>query len=71
METALRSLVKTVIYRVFITIVTALAFILMGNDPAKAIGESVAINLFYAVCYYINERIWNKIKWGKIIEENN
>ena len=68
METSLRSLVKTVIYRVFITIATAIAFIILGNDPAKAIGESVAINLFYAVCYYINERIWNKIKWGRTSE---
>ena len=66
METATRSLVKTVIYRVVITIMTALVFIALGNDPAKAIGESVVINIFYAVCYYINERIWNKIKWGRI-----
>jgi uncharacterized membrane protein len=66
METAIRSLVKTVIYRVFITVMTALVFILLGNDPAKAIGESVVINIFYAICYYINERIWNKINWGRI-----
>ena len=39
METAFRSLVKTVVYRVIITVLTAVAFILMGNDPAKAIGE--------------------------------
>lgn len=66
METVLRSLVKTVVYRVIITVLTAIAFILLGNDPMKAIGESIAINIFYSVCYYINERIWNKIKWGKI-----
>ena len=66
METATRSLVKTVIYRVFITIMTALVFILLGNDPAKSIGESVVINIFYAICYYINERIWNKINWGRV-----
>ena len=66
METATRSLVKTVLYRVFITIMTALVFILLGNDPAKSIGESVVINIFYAICYYINERIWNKINWGRV-----
>jgi uncharacterized membrane protein len=66
METAIRSLVKTIIYRVFITVMTALVFIALGNDPVKAIGESIAINLFYAICYYINERIWNKINWGRI-----
>jgi uncharacterized membrane protein len=66
METAVRSLVKTVIYRIVITVLTAVVFILLGADPENAIGESVVINIFYAVCYYINERIWNKIKWGKI-----
>jgi uncharacterized membrane protein len=65
METAVRSLVKTVIYRIVITVLTAVAFVLLGRDPASAIGESVVINIFYAVCYYINERIWNKIKWGR------
>jgi len=65
METAFRSLVKTIIYRIIITVLTAIAFILMGADPIKAIGESIAINIFYTICYYINERIWNKIKWGK------
>jgi uncharacterized membrane protein len=66
METAVRSLVKTVIYRIVITVLTAVVFILLGADTENAIGESVVINIFYAVCYYINERIWNKIKWGKI-----
>jgi uncharacterized membrane protein len=66
METAIRSLVKTVVYRVFITVLTAIAFIALGRNPANAISESVVINIFYAICYYINERIWNKIKWGRI-----
>jgi uncharacterized membrane protein len=65
METAVRSLVKTVIYRIVITVLTAVVFILLGADPENAIGESVVINIFYSVCYYINERIWNKINWGK------
>jgi len=66
METATRSLVKTVIYRVFITVMTVIVFIALGRDPANAIGESVVINIFYAICYYINERIWNKINWGRV-----
>jgi phosphoglycerate kinase len=39
METAIRSLVKTIIYRVFITVVTALAFVALGKDPITAVGE--------------------------------
>ena len=66
METVIRSMVKTIIYRVFITVMTALAFVALGKDPITAVGESIAINIFYTICYYINERIWNKIKWGRI-----
>ena len=65
METPLRSLVKTVLYRLIITILTAVAFVMMGRNAGEAISESVAINVFYAICYYINERIWNKIQWGR------
>jgi|688.fasta_scaffold647877_2 uncharacterized membrane protein len=68
METAFRSLIKTIIYRIFIFITTTIFFILTGSDPMKALGESIALNIFYTVCYYVNERIWNKIKWGKTNE---
>lgn len=63
-ETAKRSLVKTVLYRLVITALTAVAFFLLGRDVSQAIGESVGINFFYAICYYINERIWARINWG-------
>ena len=66
METATRSLVKTIIYRVFITVVTAIVFTMLGRDMNQAITESIGINFFYAICYFINERVWNRIQWGRI-----
>jgi uncharacterized membrane protein len=66
MDTVLRSLVKTMIYRIFIVLLTCVIFVMSGLDPVTAITDSIAINILYVVCYYINERIWNNIKWGKI-----
>jgi uncharacterized membrane protein len=66
METTSRSLVKTIVFRVVITLLTAIGFVLIGRDPMQAISESVGINIFYAICYYINERVWNNISWGRI-----
>jgi len=65
-ETVKRSLTKTILYRIIITILTAIAFWLLGKDVNQALSESIVINIFYAICYYINERIWNKISWGKL-----
>jgi uncharacterized membrane protein len=66
METALRSVVKTVIYRIFIILLTCIIFVMSGLDPFTAFRDSIALNILYMVCYYINERIWNKIQWGKV-----
>ncbi len=66
MDTTARSLVKTVVFRIVVTILTAIVFMLMGKDAWQAISESVGINIFYTLCYYINERIWNRITWGRI-----
>ena len=66
METTSRSLVKTLAFRIVVTILTAIGFLIIGRDPLQAISESIGINVFYALCYYINERIWNRIKWGRI-----
>ena len=63
-ETVFRSIVKTVLYRFLIIIFTAAIFAWAGRDMYRAIGESIAINIFYMVCYYINERVWANISWG-------
>ena len=61
-----RSLVKTITWRVTGSGATFLiAFIMTGNFAiAGVIG---LVQMFSnTILYYIHERLWNKISWGKI-----
>lgn len=65
-ETNTRSIVKCISYRFLGSAVTCLiAFILTGNTSI-----SLGVGLFDLVskliCYYIHERIWNFIPFGKV-----
>lgn len=64
-ETNIRSITKSVLYRLFGTGITILiAFILTGNFPAS-ISIGIIELLSKIILYYVYERIWQKIKWGK------
>ena len=65
-ETKSRSVVKSIIWRVVATLLTW-GVIYFFNGSA---GDSLKITLWAAglsmVAYYIHERIWNKVRWGKV-----
>lgn len=65
-DTSVRSLVKTVSWRITGSAATFLiAFLLTGNiTVAGIIGVTQMIS--NSILYFIHERIWNKIVWGKI-----
>jgi uncharacterized membrane protein len=56
-ESHLRTIVRTVSYRVTALLITALW---------TGLGEAVAIHIVLAFVQYAIERIWLKINWGKI-----
>lgn len=64
-DTNLRSLVKTVSWRITGSGATFLvAYIISGN--AAMSGTIALIQLTTnTILYYIHERIWNKIKWER------
>jgi uncharacterized membrane protein len=64
-ESAVRSLVKTISWRITGSSATfAISYLISGN---WAIASSIALIQLVAntVLYFIHERVWNKIKWGK------
>ena len=68
-ESFQRSVVKTIIYRVVI-IVLDFSFIYLFTGQVKvAVGFMVVSNIYTTLGYYFYERIWDKIKWGKHIEQ--
>ncbi len=66
METKLRSLVKTLIYRaVAISTIATVTWIYTGN----AYTVTHVVIIYNAVAwsfFYFHERIWAKISWGRI-----
>jgi uncharacterized membrane protein len=65
MDLPLRSLVKTVSWRITGSSATfAIAYVLTGDFAvASVIGVTQMIS--NTVLYYFHERVWNKVSWGK------
>jgi uncharacterized membrane protein len=64
-EHAPRSLIKTITYRTLIIISNGL--LIYGiTANAKLTGEiTVGASILSTILYYLHERVWNKIHWGK------
>ncbi|MBS3096740.1 DUF2061 domain-containing protein [Candidatus Woesearchaeota archaeon] len=68
-EYHIRSILKAVSWRIFATVVTIfIVFIFTGNFIIS-LGVGFVEVLSKIFFYYVHERIWNKIKWGKIYAE--
>jgi hypothetical protein len=57
MESHKRTLARTISYRIAALLITALW---------TGLGDAVLIHIVLATLHYGMERIWLKIKWGKI-----
>jgi len=66
-ETLHRSIVKTVSYRAVILILDFAAIYLFTGKIKIALGFMIVSNIYTTLGYFIHERIWDKIMWGKII----
>lgn len=66
-ESKTRSIVKAIILRVIIFILTSIYILLINNGTfATCIELSVLDVCVELVTHYIYERVWQKIHWGKI-----
>ncbi len=64
-DSAVRSVVKTVSWRITGSGATfAISYAILGDFAIS--GTIAAIQLtFNTLLYFVHERIWNKIKWGR------
>lgn len=56
-ETHKRTIARTVSYRIAALLITALW---------TGIGDAIVIHIILTIVHYIFERLWLKIKWGRI-----
>jgi uncharacterized membrane protein len=68
-ETLQRSIVKTVSYRAVILILDFISIYLFTGKIKLAVGFMVVSNIYTTIGYFLHERIWTKIKWGKIVHK--
>jgi len=66
-ETFSRSLVKTISYRVIILILDFGSIYLFTGKVKIALGFMIVSNIYTTLIYFFHERIWGRIKWGKIL----
>jgi len=66
-EKPLRSLAKTVSWRITGSLATFLISYIISNDLTVAGSIATMQIISNTILYFIHERIWNKIKWGKLV----
>ncbi|VVB73776.1 Uncharacterised protein [uncultured archaeon] len=65
-ESSWRSLAKTATYRLAILIMDFVVIYWLTGKTEVAFGFMVVSNTYSSIGYYLHERVWDNVKWGKI-----
>jgi uncharacterized membrane protein len=65
-ETHSRTIARMISYRISAWLLTVPLTYLLTSDWEQALGGSAILHIVLTLDYYIHERIWLKIKWGRI-----
>ena len=61
-----RSVIKTITYRLWSLFIVFVLGLFFGLGASEALSVTVVLNIMYLLTHYTNERVWNRVKWGKI-----
>jgi len=64
-EYRLRSIVKSLVYRILSILGIGILGWLITRDVKETTLITVAFQAYLSVLYYVYERVWNKINWGR------
>ena len=70
MDTQLRSVVKSITWRVIATAMTMAFSYIWLRDLSSSLVLAISVNFVKTFIYYIHERSWNTLKWGRISPSN-
>lgn len=62
--TVKRTLVKTMVHRVWVLTTTYIMLLLTGQSLTQAVWPTIIINVIWLLNYYMYERWWSKVQWG-------
>jgi uncharacterized membrane protein len=60
-----RSIVKAVTYRSVIVCLDFLVIYLLTGKLSTATGFMVISNIYTSLAYFVHERVWSDIEWGR------
>ncbi|MFC2056864.1 DUF2061 domain-containing protein [Chloroflexota bacterium] len=64
-ETLPRSFVKSLIYRLLSLSGTVILSWIITRDVSQTISITFAVQVFLIILYFVYERLWNNIQWGR------
>jgi len=65
-ETKQRTVVRMLTYRLTAWAFTIFWTYLYTDDVVSATGFATTLHILLSIDYYIHERIWLKIRWGRL-----
>ena len=66
METKQRTIARMISYRITAWLFTIFWTYLFTGDVASETGFATALHILLSIDYYIHERIWLKVRWGRL-----
>ena len=64
-----RALLKTLLYRTLMVVITVAVAFLFTRDTGDALGIGVVSNVIKTGTYYGYERLWDRVSWGMATRE--
>jgi len=69
-ESSIRSVIKTISWRVWATLTTVVLVLLFTKKIDIALTVGIIEVFLKMIFYYLHERIWDRIDYGRIKEDN-
>lgn len=60
-----RSIAKAISYRVVIVVLDFAAIYMLTGKTEVAIGFMIVSNIYTTVAYFLHERLWARLTWGR------
>ena len=64
-ETRTRTVIRMITYRLSAWLLTIAVTYWLTGKLREAVGSSTLVHVVLSVDYYVHERIWLRIKWGR------
>jgi uncharacterized membrane protein len=64
-ESKSRSLTKTIVYRITNIVADLVIVYALTRRVDVTVGVTIFTNMASTILYYLHERVWNRISWGK------